>query len=217
MKSDRDLQDALLAALAWDPGVEVAQIGVTVKDGVVTLRGCVATPQENWTAEGIARHMVGVRAVANDLDVSPAGNAVLSDSTIAEIAANALEWDSGVPDGAVKVTVRNGWLTLTGTVAHQSARSAAELAVHRLRGVKGVANSIIVAPDVSAGDVKAKIEEALARSAAIDAGRITVTVRDRVVVLTGTVRSVAERDDAERAARAALGVARVDDRLTVAR
>jgi len=107
--------------------------------------------------------------------------------------------------------------TLTGTVAHQSARSAAELAVHRLRGVKGVANSIIVAPDVSAGDVKAKIEEALARSAAIDAGRITVTVRDRVVVLTGTVRSVAERDDAERAARAALGVARVDDRLTVAR
>jgi osmotically-inducible protein OsmY len=195
---------------------ECGSIGVTVSDGVVTLRGTVSTLQEKWITERSARHLVGVRAVANDLDVSPTGNAVRSDSAIAEVAANALEWDSAVPDGAVKVTVRNGWVTLTGTVAHQFEKSAAELVVQRLYGVKGVANPIVVKPRVSVGDVKAKIEDALKRSAAIDSQRISVEARDGAVVLTGTVRSLAERDDAERAAWAAPGVTKVDDRLVVA-
>lgn len=216
MRTDRDLQDEVLAALEWEPGVNAAQIGVTVGDGVVTLRGTVSTLQEKWIAERAARHLAGVRAVANDLDVSPTGNAVRSDSAIAEVAANALEWDSAVPDGAVKVTVRNGWVTLTGAVAHQYEKSAAELAVQRLYGVKGVANSIVVKPCVSAGDVKAKIEDALKRSAMIDAQRISVAAREGAVVLTGTVRSLAERDDAERAAWAAPGVTKVIDRLVVA-
>lgn len=216
MKRDRELQDEVLAALEWEPGVNAAHIGVTVSDGVVTLRGTVSTLQEKWITERSARHLVGVRAVANDLDVSPTGNAVRSDSAIAEVAANALEWDSAVPDGAVKVTVRNGWVTLTGTVAHQFEKSAAELVVQRLYGVKGVANPIVVKPRVSVGDVKAKIEDALKRSAAIDSQRISVEARDGAVVLTGTVRSLAERDDAERAAWAAPGVTKVDDRLVVA-
>lgn len=189
MKSDRNLQDEVLAALEWEPGVNAAQIGVTVSDGVVTLRGTVSTLQEKWIAERAARHLVAVRAVANDLDVSPTGNAVRSDSAIAEVAANALEWDSAVPDGAVKVTVRNGWVTLTGTVAHQCEKSAAELVVQRLYGVKGVANSIVVKPRVSADDVTSKIEEALKRSAVIDSQRISVDARDGAVLLTGTVRS----------------------------
>jgi osmotically-inducible protein OsmY len=216
MKSDRDLQNEVLAALEWEPGVKAAHIGVTVSDGVVTLRGALSTLQEKWIAERAARHLVGVRAVANDLDVSPTGNAVRSDSAIAEVAANALEWDSAVPDGAVKVTVRSGWVTLTGTVAHQFEKSAAELVVHRLYGVKGVTNSIDVKPCVSADDVKFKIEEALKRSAAIDSQRISVDARDGSVVLTGTVRSLAERDDAERAAWAAPGVTKVEDRLVIA-
>ena len=216
MKSDRDLQDDVLAALEWEPGVKAAQVGVTVSDGVVTLRGTVSTLQEKWIAERAARHLVGVRAIANDLDVSPTGNAVRSDSAIAEVAANALEWDNAVPDGAVKVTVRNGWVTLTGTVAHQFEKSAAELVVQRLYGVKGVANSIDVEPCVSADDVKFKIEEALKRSAAIDSQRISVDARDGSVVLTGTVRSLTERDDAERAAWAAPGVTKVEDRLVIA-
>ena len=215
MQADRDLQEDVLAALEWEPGVDAAQIGVSVSDGVVTLRGAVSTLQQKWTAERAARHLVRVRAVANDLDVSPTGNAARSDSAIAEVAANALEWDSAVPDGAVKVTVRNGWVTLTGTVAHQYEKSAAELAVQRLYGVKGVANSIIVKPRVSADDVKAKIEEALKRSAMIDSQRIRVEARDAAVVLTGTVRSLAERDDAERAAWAAPGVTRIDNLLVV--
>jgi osmotically-inducible protein OsmY len=216
MRIDRDLQDEVLAALEWEPSINAAQIGVTVSDGVITLRGSVRTLQQKWIAERVARRLVGVRAVANDLDVSPTGNAVRSDSAIAEVAANALEWDSSVPDGAVKVTVRNGWVTLTGTVTHQSEKSAAELIVQRLYGVRGVANSIIVKPRVSAGDVKAQIEDALKRSAVIDSQGIRVETREGLVLLTGTVRSLAERDDAERAAGAAPGVTTVDDRLVVA-
>jgi osmotically-inducible protein OsmY len=175
MKSDRDLQDKVLAALEWEPGVKAAQVGVTVRDGVVTLRGTVSTLQEKWIAERAARHLVGVRAIANDLDVSPTGNATRSDSAIAGVAANALEWDSAVPDGAVKVTVRNGCLTLTGTVAHQFEKSAAELVVQRLYDVKGVANSIAVKRCVSADDVKFKIPRGSFR---------VVEVDDRLVVLS---------------------------------
>ena len=216
MQADRDLQEDVLAALEWEPGLDAAQIGVTASDGVVTLRGTVPTLHQKWTAARAARHLVGVRAVANDLEVNPTGNAARSDSAIAEAAANALEWDSAVPDGVVKVTVRTGWVTLTGTVAHNFEKSAAELCVQRLNGVKGVANSIVVKPRVCADDVRRKIEEALKRSAVIDAQRISVEARDGAVVLTGTVRSLAERDDADRAAWAAPGVTKVDNRLVIA-
>jgi osmotically-inducible protein OsmY len=216
MKSDRELQDEVIDALEWEPGVSAAQIGVTVSDGVITLRGSVSTLQKKLIAERAARHLVGVRAIANELEVSPPGGAAGSDPVIAEVAANALEWDSAVPDGAVKVTVRNGWVTLTGTVALPLEKSAAELAVRRLYGVRGVANAIVVQPSVSAGDVKARIEAALKCSAVIDSQRIGVEARSGEVVLTGAVRSLAERDDAERAAWAAPGVTKVVDRLVVA-
>lgn len=212
---DRELQEQVLEALEWEPGCDAAQIGVTVRDRVVTLRGTVMTLHQKWTAERAARHIFGVRAVANDLDVAPTGEAARSDSAIAEAAANALDWDSAVPNDTVKATVRNGWVTLTGAVAHQYEKSAAELAVQRLYGVKGVANSIIVKPQVSVGDVKTKIENAFKRSAEIDAHRIKVEARDGTVVLTGTVHSLIEREEAERAAWAAPGVSNVDDRLVV--
>jgi len=215
MKTDRDLQEEVLAAMEWEPGVDAAQIGVSVTDGVVTLRGTVTALQQKWLSERAARHVVGVRAVANDLDVSPTGNAARSDPAIAEAAANALEWDSAVPDSGIKPTVRNGWVTLTGSVAWQFQKLAAELAVQRLSGVKGVANSIIVKPQADASDVKAKIDSAFRRSAAIDAQHVSVESHDGTVVLSGTVRSLIERDEAERAAWAAPGVMNVVDRLVV--
>jgi Predicted periplasmic or secreted lipoprotein len=210
---DRELQEQVLAALDWEPGVDAARIGVSVSDGVVTLRGTVTTLYEKWTAERAARHIFGVRAVANDLDVAP--TAARSDPAIAQVAANALEWDSAIPDNAVKVTVRNGWITLTGTVAWQYQKSAAERIVQRLYGVKGVANSIIVKPEASPADVKTKIESAFKRSAEIDAQRVKVDARDGTVTLTGSVHSLVEREEAERAAWAAPGVTHVDDRLMV--
>lgn len=216
MRTDRELQEQVLAALEWEPGVNAARIGVSVNDGVVTLQGTVTTFAQKWTAERTAGHVFGVRAVANDLEVTPDAATSRTDSTIAQAVASALEWDSAIPDNAVKATVTSGWVTLTGTVGWQFEKSAAERAVRNLYGVKGVTNSMIVKPHVSVGDVKAKIESAFKRSAEIDAQHVKVEARDGAVILTGTVRSLSERAEAERAAWAAPGVTKVDDRLLVA-
>jgi len=215
MTADRDLQEKVLQALEWEPGVDAAEVGVSVDDGVVTLRGEVGTLREKWLAERAARHVQGVRAVANDLEVTPDTAAARSDSSIAQAVANTLEWDSAIPDGAVQATVRTGWVTLTGTVMWQYQKAAAERAVTHLYGVKGVNNSILVRPHATPGDVRVKIEDAFKRSAEVDAQRIRVEAKDGTVVLTGTVHSLVEREEAERAAWAAPGVTHVDDRLVV--
>ncbi len=215
MTIDRKLQEQVLAALEYEPAVSAAQIGVSVTEGVVTLQGVVPTFTQKWLAEKAARHLHGVRAVANDLEVAPTGPALRTDSAIAQATADALEWDSGVPDGSVKATVRNGWVTLNGTVPWQFQRAAAERAVTRLYGVRGVSNSILVRPQVSVTDVQSKIEEALKRSALIDARGIKVDARDGTIVLTGTVHSLTERDAAEKAAWAAPGVVKVEDHIGV--
>lgn len=216
MKTDRELQEQILAALEWEPGVDAAGIGVSVNDGVVTLQGTVPTFIQRSTAERTARHLFGVRAVANDIQVTPTVATSRTDAAIAQAAANALEWDAAVPDNAIKPTVSNGWVTLNGTVQWQFQMSAAVRAVEHLLGVKGVTNAIILKPQVSASDVKTKIENAFKRSAEIDAQRVKVETKDGGVILTGTVHTLVEKDEAERAAWAAPGVTRVDDRLMVA-
>jgi len=215
MMTDRQLQEEVLAALEWEPGVNAAHIGVSVNDSVVTLQGKVTTLRERYLAEHAASHVYLVRAVANDIEVAPDKATTRSDPAIAEAVANALEWESAVPDSAVKATVSKGWVTLTGTVAWAYQRAAAERAIRHLTGVKGASNAIVIEPTVSAGDVKASIERALTRRAEIDARRITVQAREGTVVLTGTVHSLFERAEAERAAWAAPGVTSVDDRLVV--
>jgi osmotically-inducible protein OsmY len=215
MKTDRELQEQVLQALEWEPGVDAADVGVSIDDGVVTLRGEVGTLREKWLAERAARHVAGVRAVANDLEVAPDEGGARTDSAIAQAVANALEWDSALPDGAVTATVRHGWVTLNGTVPWHYQRVAAERAVQHLYGVKGINNSILVKPHVTPEDVKAKIESAFKRSAELDAARVAVETRDGAVILRGTVHSLIERDEAERAAWAAPGVTRVEDHLLV--
>jgi osmotically-inducible protein OsmY len=145
--------------------------------------------------------------------VTPTAATSRTDAAIAQAAANALEWDAAVPDNAIKPTVSNGWVTLNGSVGWQFQMSAAVRAV--LYGIKGVTNAIILKPQVSASDVKTKIENAFKRSAEIDAQHVKVETRDGGVILTGTVHSLVEKDEAERAAWAAPGVTRVDDRLMV--
>jgi len=216
MKTNRELQEQILAALEWEPGVDAAAIGVSVNDGVVTLQGTVPTFIQRSTAERTTRHLFGVRAVANDIQVAPTVATSRTDAAIAQAAANALEWDAAVPDNAIKPTVSNGWVTLNGTVEWQFQMSAAVRAVEHLVGVKGVTNVILLKPQVSASDVKTKIEKAFKRSAEIDAQRVKVETKDGGVILTGTVHSLVEKDEAERAAWAAPGVTRVDDRLMVA-
>ncbi len=216
MKIDREIQQHVIGALGRDPGLDAARIGVSVTDCVVTLQGTVTTLRQKWLAERAARRIALVRAVANDVEVEPDEHRSRSDTAIAGAAATALEWDSAVPDDNVKATVRHGWVTLTGNVTWPYQKTAAEHAVDRLNGVKGVANSIVVAPSANTADVKAEIEAAFRRSAELDARQIAVDAHGGTVILTGTVRSLHERDEAEQAARTAPGVTRVDDRLEVA-
>jgi osmotically-inducible protein OsmY len=215
MRTDKQLQESVVKALDWEPSVNAAQIGVTVQQGVITLIGHVGTLHEKWMAEKTARHVWGVRAVANDLIVAPDTGSMRTDTAIATAAANALGWNTVIPPEVVKVTVREGWVTLTGTVPWQFQKSAAEKAIEHLYGVKGVSNSIVVRAPVAATDVRKKIEEAFKRSADVDAKRISVEAHNGTVVLTGTVRSLSERDAAEHAAWAAPGVVSLDDRLVV--
>jgi osmotically-inducible protein OsmY len=215
MGADRDVQEQILAALEWEPGIDAARIGVTVSNGVVMLEGTVTTLLQKATAERAARHVPGVRVVANELEVSLDHTTRRSDTALAEAVANALRWHSALTPEAVQATVDQGWVVLSGAVTWQFQKTAAERAVQELHGVKGVTNGIIVQPKACAGDVKAKIESAFKRSAEIDAQNVRVEVRGGVVILTGTVRSPGEREEAERAAWAAPGVTKVEDRLRV--
>jgi osmotically-inducible protein OsmY len=215
MKSDTQLQHDVLAELEYEPRVDASKIGVSAKDGVVTLTGYVSHYAEKMAAEQAAKRVYGVNAVANDMEIHVPSSRVRTDAEIAGAALNALKWDTSVPEDHVKLTVRNGWITLEGHVDWQHQREAAERAVRNLTGVHGVTNVIMVKPHVKTAEVKDKIEAAFKRSAEVDARRIRVDVLDGKVVLHGRVRSWTEREEAQQAAWAAPGVAEVENQLTV--
>jgi osmotically-inducible protein OsmY len=213
--TDRELQQHVQSALDWEPSVDATEVGVTVDNGVVTLRGDVRTYGEKENAERVALRVYGVRVVANDLSVRLQSAYERSDSEIAQTVANALKWSTSVPDEHLTVSVRDGQVILRGAVDWQYQKDAAARAVRDLAGVRGVTNHITVQPHIKTGDVQAKIEAAFRRSAEIDARRVNVSVHDSTVTLTGNVRSWAERHAAEGAAWAAPGVMSVEDQLIV--
>ena len=211
--TDQEIQADVLAELRWDSSVQANEIGVSVKDGVVTLSGAVDTYLKKWRAEEAAHRVNGVIAVANDITVRTIGER--TDADIAAAAVHALKWNASIPADKIQVTVDKGWVTLKGDVEWQYQRQEAERVVRRLWGVKGVSNTVLLKPHVEPEQVRRKIMEALRRSAQLDASRITVETTGGEVVLKGTVRSWVERDEAERAAWAAPGVTKVDDHIVI--
>lgn len=214
-RSDQQIQADVLAELRWEPRVQQNEIGVAVKNGVVTLTGLVDSYTKRWAAEDAAHRVRGVKAVANDIEVRLSPDDRKTDADLAAALVRALEWDALVPVEKVEVTVSKGWVTLKGEVEWQYQRDDAERVARRLTGVSGVTNLITVKPRVSPTELKKRIEDALVRSAELDANAITVDVEGDAIILKGTVRSWAEREAAERAAWAAPGVTAVDNRITI--
>lgn len=214
-RTDALIQSDVMAELKWEPRVKPNEIGVAVKDGVVTLTGWVDSYTKRWAAEETAHRVRGVKAVANEIEVKLPSSDQKTDADIAAAAVRALEWDAFLSIDKLDVTISKGWITLQGEVEWQFQRDEAERVVRRLSGVKGVSNLIVVKPRVTPSDIKKKIEQALIRTAQSDANNITVDVNGTKVTLKGTVRSWAERKEAERQAWAAPGVTSVDNRITI--
>jgi osmotically-inducible protein OsmY len=214
-RNDTDIQRDVIAELKWDPSLRDDDIGVAVRDGVVTLAGFVDSYVDKWKAERAAAHVRGVRAVANSLEVKLPSSAERSDPDLARAAVDALKWNVSVPHDRIKVRVEKGWITLEGDVDYYYQKDAAERAVRYLTGVKGVTNLITVRARPLPSDIKEKIKETLQRNAALDAERIQVEIVGGKAILRGTVRSYAEMKDAERAVRNAPGITDVENKLTI--
>ena len=214
MRTDSEIERDVVEELKWNPDLDSTDIAVTVKDGVVTLAGFVKSYVDKTEAEVAAKRVAGVVAVANDIAVRLPATDERPDPEIAREAVASL---NQLPISAerIKVVVKNGWVTLEGTVEWHYQRNIAEAAVGYIRGVKSVTNLVGLRPRAEPIEIKKRIEEAFRRSAEIDANHITVEANGSEVVLKGSVRSWVEREEAERAAWAAPGVTKVEDRLVV--
>jgi len=214
-KSDDQIKTDVLSELRYEPSVRVTDIGVLVKDGVVTLNGCASSHGEKWHAVLAAKRVAGVKAIADEITVVIPAPLRRPDAEIATAAAHQLDWSTTIPKGSAQVTVSEGWLTLNGEVEWQYQKTAANDVLQHMVGVKGITNQITIKPLISATDVEKTIRSAFERNAVLDAKRIEVETAGSKVTLRGKLANSNERDEAERVAWAAPGVLTVDNQITL--
>jgi len=217
MKTDSELQKDVMTELQWEPSIKPAEIGVSVRDGVVMLSGYVDSYIKKWAAERAAARVFGVKSVVEELKVKLPDSLKRADEDIARVVSDALGWNVFVPHDRVKARVQSGVVTLSGEVDWWYQKDAAEDAVRKLAGVVLVINNITIIPTVKPQDVKDQIESAFQRNALLDARRVTVETSGNKVILRGSVRNWAEREQVEQAARAAPGVSEVQSNITISR
>ena len=215
MKTDAKIKDDVLQELAWQLGVDKTDIGVIVKDGVVTLTGVVDSYSKKIAAERAAKSVYGVKAIAEDIEVKYAMDKSKSDTDIAKAVIDAFKWNTLIPDEDIKIKVEDGWVYLSGEVKWAYQRTAAKNAVEKLIGVKGVVSNISIKQLVEPQAVKDRIMKAFERSADLEARNIHVNVDGHTVTLTGTVHSLNEKDEARKAAFYAPGVTKVENKLRI--
>jgi osmotically-inducible protein OsmY len=215
MRSDSEIKKDVEDELQWDPFIDATDVAVAVKDGVVTLTGYASSYLHKLDAEKDAKRVVGVVGIANDIEVRLPFVDQRPDPEIARDAVAEIQTELPYSAQSIQVIVKGGWVTLEGNLEWNFQRRAAQNAVEGVRGVVGISNNIKLRPRAMPTEIKRKIEEALKRSAEIDADRITVETDGDEVTLRGTVRSWAERSEAERAAWAAPGVTKVENRISV--
>ena len=215
MKTDSEIQKDVMEELRWEPLLNASEIGVAVKNGIVTLTGTVDTYGKKIEAEDAAKKVLGVKAVAEEIEVKLSKFGKRNDTEIAETVLNALRWHSAMQEDKIKVKVENGWVTIQGEVEWEFQKNAARTMIENLTGVIGIINNIKIKPSVTATDVKKKITAAFLRSATIDSEKISLEVVGTKVILKGKVRSFAEKRDAENSAWLAPGVDRVENKLEI--
>ncbi|SCK28238.1 Osmotically-inducible protein OsmY, contains BON domain [Variovorax sp. HW608] len=215
MKSDALIRADVLAELAFDPAITSTDVGVIVREGVVTLTGSLTSYAEKRAIERAVQRVHGVRAVAVEMTVNMPSGRERTDADLASAAERALQWHVLVPDGKVRPLVENGWITLEGEVEWAYQSHAAETAVQSLVGVVGITNRISVRARFGPADIQRSIGQALLRQAYRESQHIDIAVDNAVVTLTGKVHSWAERRAAQGAAMSAPGVERVINHLLV--
>ncbi|WP_221393542.1 BON domain-containing protein [Dyadobacter sp. NIV53] len=215
MKTDIQIQQDVMEQIKWQSLLNAAEIGVSVKDGIVTLSGHVDTYAKKTAAEKAAKKVKGVKAIAEEICVGISTSDKKNDGEIAEAVANALKWNSAVKDEKIKIKVEDGFVTLTGEVEWDIERTNATDAIKNLTGVVMVFNLVTIKPKPLAENVSQKIQAAFARHASIDASKIKVEIVGNKAILTGYVRSFVESEDAEAAAWAAPGVNAVENKLEI--
>ncbi|MGZ5285659.1 MAG: BON domain-containing protein [Flavisolibacter sp.] len=213
MKNDNEIQKEVISQLKWEPFVKASEIGVSVKDGIVTLSGIVDSYSKKIAAETAVKKVSGVRAIAEDIQIGVSLSYMKTDTEIAESVLNSLKWHTAIPDEKIQVKVEEGVVTLDGEVEWEYQRGSARNVVNNLAGVKNVISNLMVKPKIAESDIKNKIKSAFHRTATIDAGKVEVEVNGSSVILRGEVRSFVEKEDAESAAWSAPGVTTVESYL----